>query len=155
MNEKNKYKPNKKQALFIGLYIDLNSRLTLTQICEEVGITRQTAWRWMQDQNFTDFLNSKRNEILARSQMARILVAVKKALSGDFSFSKLLFEIEGVHTQALKMKSQEDIKLEIIGGEKREDLEKELREKLDIISERMEKAEKLKKEKLKKQKRSK
>ncbi|GAH65984.1 unnamed protein product [marine sediment metagenome] len=153
MNEKNKYKPNKKQTLFIDLYIDLNNRLTLTQICEEIGITRQTAWRWMQDQNFTDFLNSKRNEILTRSQTARILVAVEKALSGDFSFSKLLFELEGVYTQTLK--SRADIKIEHTGEAKREDLEKELREELDIISERMEKAEKLKKEKLKKQKRSK
>lgn len=155
MNEKNKYKPNKKQALFIDLYIDLNNRLTLTQVCEEVGITRQTAWRWFQDQSFTDYLNSKRNEILARSQTERMLVAVRKALSGDFSFSKLLFEIEGVHSQVFKIKSQEDIRLEIIGGEKREDLEKELREELYIIAERMKKAEKLKKEKLKKQKRSK
>jgi len=151
MNEENKYKPNKKQALFIDLYIDLNNRLTLKQICKEVGITRQTSWNWFQDQNFTDYLNSKRNEILARSQTARMLVAVRKALSGDFSFSKLLFEIEGVHLQAFKIKSQEDIKLEIIGGEKREDLEKELKEKLDVIAERM----KVKKEKLKKQKRSK
>ncbi|MBA7493495.1 hypothetical protein ES702_04054 [subsurface metagenome] len=87
MNEENKYKPNKKQALFIDLYIDLNNRLTLKQICKEVGITRQTSWNWFQDQNFTDYLNSKRNEILARSQTARMLVAVRKALSGDFSFS--------------------------------------------------------------------
>lgn len=152
MNEKNKYEPNKKQALFIDLYIDLTNRLTLTQICKEVGITRQTSWRWFQDQNFTDYLNSKRNEILARSQTARMLVAVNKALSGDFSFSKLLFEIEGIYIQALK--SRADIKIEHI-GETREDLEKELREELDIIAERMKKAEKLKKEKLKKQKRSK
>jgi len=152
MNEENKYKPNKKQALFIDLYIDLNNRLTLTKLCKKIGITRQTAWNWFQDQSFIDYLNSKRNEILARSQTARMLIAVKKALSGDFSFSKLLFEIEGVHLQAFKMKSQEDIRLEIIGGEKRKDLEKELRDKLDTISERIEKAEKLKKEKLNKTK---
>ncbi|MBA7659347.1 hypothetical protein ES703_67324 [subsurface metagenome] len=148
MNEKNKYEPNKKQALFIDLYIDLTNRLTLTQICKEVGITRQTSWRWFQDKNFTDCLNSKRNEILARSQTARMLVAVNKALSGDFSFSKLLFEIEGIYIQALK--SRADIKIKHI-GETREDLEKELKEKLDVIAERM----KVKKEKLKKQKRSK
>jgi len=146
MNEKNKYKPNRKQTLFIDLYIDLNNKLTLTQICEEVGITRQTSWRWFQDQRFTDYLNSKRSEILDRSQTARMLVAVKKALSGDFSFSKLLFEIEGIHLQAFKMKSQEDIRLKIIGGEKREDLEKELREELDVIAERM----KVKKREIKK-----
>jgi len=146
MNEKNKYKPNRKQTLFIDLYIDLNNKMTLTQICEEVGITRQTSWRWFQDQSFTDYLNSKRSEILDRSQTARMLVAVKKALSGDFSFSKLLFEIEGIHLQAFKMKSQEDIRLKIIGGEKREDLEKELREELDVIAERM----KVKKREIKK-----
>jgi len=152
MNEENKeFEPSKKQDLFIDLYIDLNNKLTFIKLCKKVGITRQTAWRWFQDQNFTDFLNSKRNEILARSQTARMLVAVRKALSGDFSFSKLLFEIEGVHLQAFKIKSQKDIRLKIIGGEKREDLEKELKEKLDVIAERI----KVKKEKLKKQKRSK
>ena len=103
MNEKNKeFEPSKKQALFIDLYIDINNRLTLTKLCKKVGITRQTAWNWFQNQNFTDYLNSKRNEILARSQTARMLVAIKKALSGDFSFSKLLFEIEGVDMETAK-----------------------------------------------------
>jgi len=46
MNEKkNEFIPNKKQALFIDLYIDITNRMNLIQICKKVGITRQTAWR--------------------------------------------------------------------------------------------------------------
>ena len=146
MNEKkNEFIPNKKQALFIDLYIDITNRMNLIQLCKKVEITRQTAWRWFQNSDFTDYLNSKRNQILARSQTARMLVAVRKALSGDVVCLKLLFEIEGIYTP--RMRTQADI---TVGHfkETREDLVKELREEIDTIAERLEKAEKLKKEKL-------
>lgn len=144
-NEK-KWMPSKKQALFIDLYIDITNRLNLAQLCKKIGISRMTAWRWFQDQNFTNYLNSKRNQILARSQTARMLVAVRKALSGDNTCLKLLFEIERVYTP--RMRTQADITVGHL-RKTREDLENELREEIDTIADRLEKAEKLKKEKLK------
>jgi len=145
-NDDNKWIPSKKQVLFIDLYTDITNRKNLAQICKEISISRQTAWNWFQNSDFTDYLNSKRNEILARTQTARMLVATTKALSGNFQCLKMLFEIEGIYTP--KIRTQADI---TVGHfeEKREDLEKELRNEIDTIAERLEKTEKLKKEKLK------
>lgn len=146
MNDKNDWKPNRKQALFIDLYIDITNKLNLAQICKKVGISRQTAWLWFKNSDFTDYLNSKRNEILARTQTARMLVATTKALSGNFQCLKMLFEIEGIYTP--KMRTQADI---TVGHSKetRGDLVKELKKEIDTIAERLEKTEKLRKEKLK------
>lgn len=148
-DDKNDWKPSKKQALFIDLYIDITNKLNLAQICKKIGISRQTSWNWFQDQNFTDYLNSKRNEILARTQTARMLVAVTKALKGNFQCLKMLFEIEGIYIP--RMKTQADVMVGHI-KETREDLVKELKKEIDTIAERLEKAEKLKKEKLKNEK---
>ena len=146
MNEKKEFIPSKKQALFIDLYIDITNRLNLIQVCKKVGITRQTAWNWFQNLDFTDYLNSKREEILRRSQTTRMLVAVRKALSGDNVCLKMLFEIEGIYTP--RMRTHADITVGHL-EETREDLENELKEEIDTIADRLEKAEKLKKEKLK------
>lgn len=144
--DKNDWKPNKNQALFIDLYIDITNRLNLAQICKKIGISRQTAWLWFKNSDFTDYLNTKRDQILARSQTARMLVAVRKALSGDNTMLKILFEMEGIYTP--KMRTQADITVGRL-EETREDLVKELKEEIDTISERLEKKEKLKKEELK------
>jgi len=147
MNENNKeYTPSKKQMKFIDLYSDLTNRLSIAEICKEVGITRQTSWNWFQNSDFTDYLNSKRNEILARSQTARMLVATTKALSGNVPCLKMLFEMEGIYTP--RIRTQADI---TVGHfkETRDDLIKGLTEEIDIIADRLKKAEKLKKEKLK------
>jgi len=147
MNEKKKeFSPSKKQMKFIDLYSDLTNRLSIAEICKEVGITRQTSYNWFKIKDFTDYLNSKRNEILARSQTARMLVATTKALKGNFQCLKMLFEIEGIYTP--RIRTQADISIGHL-KENREDLEKELREQIDIIAERLEKTKKLKKEKLK------
>ncbi len=145
-DDKKDWKPSNKQAQFIDLYIDITNKLNLAQICKKIGITRQTSWNWFQNSDFTDYLNSKRNEILARTQTARMLVATTKALSGNFQCLKMLFEIEGIYTP--KMRTQADITVGRI-GETREDLLKGLKEEIDTIAERLEKKEKLKKEKLK------
>ncbi|MBA7496484.1 hypothetical protein ES702_07092 [subsurface metagenome] len=146
MNDKNDWKPSNKQALFINLYIDITNKLNIAQICKKVGISRQTSWLWFKNSDFTDYLNSKRNEILARTQTARMLVATTKALSGNFQCLKMLFEIEGIYTP--KMRTQADI---TVGHSKetRGDLVKELKREIDTIAERLEKTEKLRKEKLK------
>lgn len=146
MNDKNDWKPSNKQALFIDLYIDITNKLNIAQICKKVGISRQTSWLWFKNSDFTDYLNTKRNEILARTQTARMLVATTKALSGNFQCLKMLFEIEGIYQP--KIRTQADITVGRI-GETREDLLKELKEEIDTIAERLEKTEKLKKEKLK------
>lgn len=147
--KKNEFIPNKKQIRFIDLYIDITNKLNIAQICKKVGISRQTSWLWFKNSDFTDYLNTKRNEILARTQTARMLVATTKALKGNFQCLKMLFEIEGIYQP--KIRTQADI---TVGHSKetREDLVKELREEIDTIAERLEKTEKLKKEKLKTEK---
>ena len=140
MNDKNEWKPSKNQALFIDLYIDITNRMNLIQLCKKVGITRQTAWRWFQNSDFTDYLNSKRDQILARSQTTRMLVAVRKALSGDNTCLKMLFEIEGIYTP--KMRTQTDMKIDL--GETK-DVKKEIIDKLNAMAKRSKRSKERKK----------
>ncbi|MBA7492279.1 hypothetical protein ES702_02828 [subsurface metagenome] len=147
MNEKkNEFIPSKKQALFIDWYLDLTNKLTLTQICKEVQINRTTAWRWLRDKDFVKFLNDLIEPLLSRSLVKIYKTAIKEAISGHFQFAKLLLEISGEYVS----KSEDILKITPYTKETREQLEKEMREELNTISERMKKAEKLKKEKLKK-----
>lgn len=147
MNEKkNEFIPSKKQALFIDWYLDLTNKLTLTQICKEVQINRTTAWRWLRDKDFVKFLNDLIEPLLSRSLIKIYKTAIKEAISGHFQFAKLLLEISGEYVS----KSEDILKITPYTKETREQLEKEMKKELNTISERMKKAEKLKKEKLKK-----
>lgn len=146
--KKKKFIPSKKQALFLDLYLDLNNKLTLTKICQEVQINRTTAWRWLRDSNFVNYINGLIKELLSRSLVKIYKTAIKSAIEGHFQFAKLLLEISGEYVS----KSEDILKITPHIEKTREQLEKELREELNTISERMKKAEKLKKEKLKKEK---
>ncbi len=146
MNDKNEFKPNKKQIKFIDRYLDLTNKLTLTQICKEVQINRTTAWRWLRDKDFVKFLNGLIEQLLSRSLVKIYKTAIKEAISGHFQYAKLLLEISGEYIS----KSEDTLKIAQYTEKTREQLEKEMREELNTISERMKKAEKLKKEKLKK-----
>lgn len=147
MNEKkNEFKPNKKQIKFIDWYIDIDNKLTLTQICKECGITRQTSWRWLKDKKFVSYINGLIKEVLSRSLVKIYKTAIKSAINGHFQYAKMMLEISGEYVS----KSEDTIKITPYTEKTREQLKKELREELNTISERIEKAGKLKKEKLKK-----
>jgi len=94
-----RFEPNPKQIKFAELYLDIDKKLTKKEIAAEIGITDRTIRNWFNDENFVDWINSKKDEILNKSLMARYKVAIRKAAQGDFQFSKLLFEMTGEYVQ--------------------------------------------------------
>jgi len=89
------FEPEPEQLAFAEIYLDYNRKLTFEDTAKEVGVSRTTIWRWFKNKDFVSWLNSKKDELLNKSLMDRYRTAVRKARAGDFSFSKLLFEIQG------------------------------------------------------------
>jgi len=101
------FEPSPDQLQFAEIWLDYDKKLTLEDIAKEIGIAYSTIWRWFQNNDFVNWINSKKDEILNKSLMARYRTAIRKATSGDFNFSKLLFEMTGDYTQKSEMKVTE------------------------------------------------
>ena len=93
------FEPNPKQIKFAELYLDFDKKLTKKDIAMEIGITDRTVVNWFKNPGFVNWINSKKDEILNKSLMARYRIAIRKAAQGDFQFSKLLFEMTGEYVQ--------------------------------------------------------
>lgn len=95
------FQPNLNQLRFIELYLDISQRRTMKSIADELEITVQAIWKWFNDINFVEWINSKRDELLAKSLIPIYLAAVRKAISGDYNFTKLLLEIKKEYIPAI------------------------------------------------------
>jgi len=99
--EKVMFQASPVQLKFAEIYLDCTKKQTLKDIAKEVGITYKAIWVWFQNPEFVKWINSKKDELLAKTLMPRYLAAIRRALAGDFSYSKLLFEIEKEYTPAI------------------------------------------------------
>lgn len=97
--EKAIFKPNKKQLEYATMILDLDLRLTKTDIAKKIGVNYTTVWRWEKDENFVNWINNLAEKTLKFSYKDRLLSAIRKAKNGNFPFSKLLFEMEGKYIQ--------------------------------------------------------
>ena len=88
-----RFEPSPKQMKFADIYLDL-SRKTNEDMAKEVGVSDRTIYRWFNNPDFVKWINTKKDEILDRSLMDRYKTAIRKAKSGDFQFSKMLFEMQ-------------------------------------------------------------
>lgn len=95
------FQPNLNQLRFIELYLDISQRRTMISIANELEITTQAIWKWFNDINFVEWINSKRDELLAKSLIPIYLAAIRKAISGDYNFAKLLLEIKKEYMPAI------------------------------------------------------
>ena len=94
MSENVVFGPSKEQIKFLDIYLRLEKK-TNKEIAKEIKVTDRTIYRWFNDQKFVDWINSNVNMMLKKTLLPRYRTAIWKALAGDFSFSKLLFEIQG------------------------------------------------------------
>lgn len=95
------FQPNANQLKFAELFLDFDQKRTLKNIADELEISRQAIWVWFKDVNFVNWLNSQRHEVLQKSLMVRYMTAIKKAIAGDYNFSRLLFEMEKEYIPAI------------------------------------------------------
>jgi hypothetical protein len=120
------FEPSPNQAQFAEIILNYDKKTTLEKAAEEIGITRQAIWKWYQDKNFVNWLNSKKDDLLDKSLMDRYSVAIRKAKAGDFQFSKLLFEMQGEYIPQQKLGGIEDkpININLIPVSDKSDVEK-------------------------------
>lgn len=104
MSENVRFQPKPKQIKFAEIYLDINKKLTQKEIANDIKINVRTIERWLDNNNFVNWLNSKKNEILKKSLIPRYKTAIRKAAAGDFQFSKMLFEMTGDYTQKMETK---------------------------------------------------
>ena len=104
MKENAIFQPSPEQLKFTEIWLDYAKKQTLEDIAKEIGIAYSTIWRWFQNNDFVAWINSKKDELLKNSLMSRYKMAIRKAVAGDFQFSKLLFEIQGEYVQKSESK---------------------------------------------------
>ena len=76
------FEPNPEQIKFAEMYLDYNKKMTKEEMAEEIGVTRMTLWRWFKSNDFVNWLNSKKDELLNISLMAIYKTAIRKAIAG-------------------------------------------------------------------------
>jgi hypothetical protein len=126
MKENAIFQPSPEQLGFAEIWLDYTKKKTLENIAEEIGIAYSTIWRWFQNNDFVDWINSKKNELLNKSLMARYRTAIRKAEAGDFQFAKLLFEMQGEYIPQQKLGGIEDkpININLVPVTSKSDIEK-------------------------------
>ena len=107
------FQASSNQIKFAEIYLDYAKRQTYEEIGKKINVTRMTIWRWFQNPDFIVWINSKKNEILNKSLIPRYKTAIRKAEAGDFSLSKLLFEMQGEYVPQQKIEGLEPIQLTI------------------------------------------
>lgn len=134
-NKDKQWLPSPKQIKFVDLY---TTGMFLSKICKKIGISMVTQWRWRNDKNFLNYINSRIEEILYKSMGKRLRVITQKALKGHFGALKTLLEMDGLYTPSMKMQTRQDIKIKTEDRKhKRQDLEDELRDKIQTIRNRI------------------
>jgi transcriptional regulator with XRE-family HTH domain len=125
MKENATFQPNPEQLKFAELYLNYTKKQTLEEIAKEIGIAYSTIWRWFQNNDFVDWINSKKNELLNKSLMARYRTSIRKAEAGDFQFSKMLFEMTGDYRQRTEIGGIDDkpVVINLIPVKTKEDIE--------------------------------
>ncbi len=87
------------------LLVNPDCELNVTQICEKIGISRQTFYVWQKEMDFRGYVNWLIDSY-TDSELANVWKAlIKKAVSGDVSAQKLYMELKNKYKQELKIDS--------------------------------------------------
>lgn len=116
-NEKKKFKPNPKQLKFSQVFLNYSKPRSNKEIAKEIGVSTMTLYRWKQQPEFTEWLNSLAKDLLKKSLAKRYLTAIRLAENGNYNFSKLLMEIQGEYIPQSRQKlegSQEPVQITVV-----------------------------------------
>lgn len=97
------FKPINAQVKFVELFLDIDKKYTKEEMAEVIGVHRNTISNWFKNKDFVAWINSKKDELLNSSLMPRYKTAVRKAVAGDYSFSKMLFEMQKEYSPSLNV----------------------------------------------------
>ncbi len=87
------------------MLVNPDCELNVTQICEKIGISRQTFYNWQSETDFRGYVNWLIDSY-TDSELANVWKAlIKKAVSGDVAAQKLYMELKNKYKQELKIDS--------------------------------------------------
>lgn len=81
--------------------------MTITQLCEKVGVSRQTFYNWQKDASFNGYVEFLIDSFTDSELPSAWKALVKKAKGGSVEALKLFFEMKG------KYKSQVEANLNV------------------------------------------
>jgi len=129
IENKEEFIPSPIQVKFASYYLNIEKKLTRTEIAKKIGISRRTIYTWLANPGFRSWLNSKKMELVNESLIDILKTAVRKAKSGHYLFAKLILEMAGVYQPGLKLDTGETelIKIEVVQAQAQQQV-KEVKE---------------------------
>lgn len=110
MTELDKWHPKPKQRKVLEAALTPEYNRTITAICEEAGIKRQTFYNWIKkDEKFREAWNKVWEWSIDRYMPGMVSAQVKKALTGDTAAAKYLSELSGRMVKNVDIKSGGEI----------------------------------------------
>lgn len=101
MTKQDKTKFSKKQIKAAEMLVDPTFQGTVTELCQMVGVSRNTFYRWMNDDKFKEYLNSVIDQYADGELPAVWKALISKCKSGDVQAIKLYFELKGKYQQTI------------------------------------------------------
>lgn len=82
---------------------NLENRLSVTELCREMNISRTTFYKWQKSNDFTEYVNYLIDKY-TDSELANVWKAlIEKAESGSTEAIKMYFEMKGKYKQQLNL----------------------------------------------------
>ena len=108
--------PKNAQLKFARIYLDSTRKMSIEGACQEIGLTRQTYYKWMKTP-FKQWLTSQKKELIQSSLLDIYKIAIEKARKGSFSFAKLILTMSGDYQEGLRLEGlqpSEAIQIQIV-----------------------------------------
>lgn len=90
-----------------------DNNMSITELCQTVGVSRQTFYNWQRDASFNGYVEFLIDSFTDSELPAAWKSLVKKMKTGNVEALKLFFEMKGKHKEELNIKGN----VIFIGGE--------------------------------------
>ena len=99
----NKIKYSGKRAKMAEMLTNPDFTGTVTELCETVGVARSTFYKWMDDKDYLNYVESLIDKY-ADSELSTVWKAlIKKCKAGDVQAIKLYFELKGKYLNKVEV----------------------------------------------------
>lgn len=88
-----------KKRQMAELLVNPDCNLTVTEMCEQVGISRTTFYNWQKDSEFNGYVNFLIDSFTDSELATAWKALVSKMKSGSLEALRMFFELKGVYKQ--------------------------------------------------------
>lgn len=98
-----KWVPSAKQIKFAELLIDPEDRRSRREKIAEVGVAPSTAYRWLKEPEYLDYLNEQIDIVTEGHLSTAWRALITQVQRGDTQAIKLFFELKGKYKQQVEV----------------------------------------------------